>query len=175
MIVNLTDKMTDAEIEDAMKDMCPVCQATQTGFFICIDGYENDRRELWEIPEVASFFGRLVNSGFIAFLEVSVTEGLTRLGKEITSLGYPGLGALEVWMIAKKLMHAGSTDIERKEMIKFIDDLEVANAKSRIVVSKPKRGNKPSLDTYTLTLKTKLTCSVKDGQQKFRGSKWNTK
>jgi hypothetical protein len=163
--MNLTSKMSEAEIEEAMKDMAPVCHATKTGFFICVDGYEEDPRELWEIPEVATFFQRLVSSGFISFLEVSATaEGLTRLDKEITSIGFPGFGALEVWMISKGMMHAGRTDIDRAEMKKFISDLDAANAKSRVVVSKPKQEG------------VKKTYNLCDGQQKFTGSKkWNTK
>lgn len=165
MIMNLNVGLSDEEIEEAMKDMAPVCKATQTGFFICVDGYEKDARELWEIPEVAVFFRKLVSSGFISFLEISATaEGLTRLDKEITSVGFPGFGALEIWMIAKGMMHAGRTDIDQKDMRRFISDLDNANAVSRTVVAKPKQEG------------VKKTYNVCDGQQKFKGfQKWNTK
>lgn len=165
MIMNLHVNLSDAEIEEAMKDMAPVCQTTQTGFFVCVDGYEHDQRELWEIPEVKSFFQKLVKCGFISFLEISATaEGLTRLDKEITSVGFPGFGALEVWMIAKGMMHKGRTDIVQKDLRKFIADLDVANVASKEVVSKPKQEG------------VKKTYNVCDGQQKFKGfKKWNTK
>lgn len=154
MVTNLSVQMTDSEIEEAMKDMAPVCQSTQNGFFVCIDGYEEDPRELWQIPEVKIFFQKLISSGFIAFLEVSATaEGLTRLD---TNLGCPGFGALEIWMIANDMMYSGRKEIRQNELRRFFADLENANAKSRIVVSLPK--------------------NVCDGQQKFQGFKtWNTK
>jgi len=165
MIMNIHIGMEDAEIEEAMKDMAPICHATKTGFFICVDGFENDKRELWQIPEVATYFQKLFEKGFVSFLEVSSTaEGLTRLDKDITSLGFPGFGALEVWMIAKHMMGNGRTDIERSEMKRFFLDLDRANAASGAVLAKPKREG------------FKKTYNVCDGQNSFKGfQKWNTK
>lgn len=165
MIMNLNLEMTQHEIEEAMKDMAPMCLSTKTGFFICVDGYENDKRELWQIPKVASFFKMLIRVGFISFLEVSASaEGVTRLEKNVTDIGFPGFGALEVWMIANNKMGKGRTDIGREEMIEFFAVLDKANKDSSLVFKSPKRADFKK--TYTFC----------DGQQKFKGiQKWNTK
>ena len=165
MIMNLHTDMGEEEIEEAMKDMAPICAATKTGFFICVDGYENDKRELWQIPEVASFFKMLICKGFISFLEVSsIAEGITRLDKDVTDIGFPGFGALEVWMIANGKMGKGRTDIERSEIVKFLFTLNKSNEVSQIVLKSPKR--KGFQKSYNFC----------DGQQKFKGMpKWNTK
>lgn len=163
MIMNLHTEMGEEEIEEAMKDMAPICKSTKTGFFVCVDGYENDKRDLWQIPEVASFFKMLIRKGFISFLEVSSSaKGVTRL--DSSPLGCPGFGALEVWMIANEKMSKGRTDIERVEMLAFSEVLDKANATSRVIVGTPKR--KGFQKSYNLC----------DGQQKFKGMpKWNTK
>ena len=167
MIVNLHTNMSEDEIEECMKDMAPVCWTAKTGFFVCMAGYDNDKRELWQIPEIASFFKILVRKGFISFLEVSSSaKGVTRLGEQD---GTPGFGALEVWMIANGMMGNGRTDIEKSEMLAFFDVLDKANATSEVIVGKggitaPKR--KGFQKSYNLC----------DGQQKFKGMpKWNTK
>lgn len=165
MIMNLHTGMTQHEVEEAMKDMAPVCTSMKTGFFVCLDGYENDKRELWQIPEVASFFKMLIRVGFISFLEVSSSaEGITRLTKKQTDIGTPGFGALEIWMIANNKMGNGKTDIEREEMKGFLAALEQSNKTAALVTSSPKRTDFKK--TYTFC----------DGQQKFKGGpKWNTK
>lgn len=44
-------------------------------FFCTITGYENDHRELWEIPEVVSLCQRIISSGLLGLLEVNVGPG----------------------------------------------------------------------------------------------------
>jgi hypothetical protein len=155
--------MGEEEIEEAMKDMAPICSATETGFFVCITGYDNDKRELWQISEVESFFKMLIHKGFISFLEASSSlDGVTRLDESQVK-GFPGFGAFEIWMIANGKMKKGKNNIEHSDVIAFLNVLDKANVIGEAIVGTPKR--KGFQKSYNLC----------DGQQKFKGMpKWNS-
>ena len=72
-----------------------------------ISGFDDDPRELYEIPEVRSFCGRLVDYGFISGLDLTANSELR------DAIGLPTdpilarckmLGALEVWLVACNLV-----------------------------------------------------------------------
>jgi hypothetical protein len=70
-----------------------------------VHGYDDDPRELWEIPEVNPHFRRLVDFGLIAILARSTT--IRALGAPAWMAGIPALGAFEVWLYGHGLLQTG--------------------------------------------------------------------
>jgi len=118
-IVNLECTMSDNEICFIIKKLHPILKDDPSmGFTLVIDGYDDDPRELYEIPECVSFFQRLVDIGFISLLEVSTRiEALKKISE------MPGLGSLEVWLIATGQMKKGNTELSGDTMKKFINEI----------------------------------------------------
>jgi len=136
MCLSLTADMTDAEIKESMQNMIPVCTAKGQGFCLSISGYDEDRRELWQIPEAIGFMKRLCDLGFISTLEVSTTcSDLLREEYKIKKL--PGFGALEVWMCATNRMGNGKNDLDRATMDKFYEALRISNKRAEEVMKEP--------------------------------------
>lgn len=132
MCLSLYIDMTDDEIKDCIHQMMPVCRIKETGFCLTIGGFDQDSRDLWEIPEVLEFYRRLVKFGFISCLEVSTTaDGLAKMP------GLPGFGALEVWMCAKGLMVRGKKDVTQDQLRQFHEALEEANKVSTAILKEP--------------------------------------
>jgi hypothetical protein len=136
LCLSLATDMTDSEIKECVQEMIPVCTVKGQGFCLTISGYDDDHRELWQIPEAIGFMKRLCDLGFISALEVSTTcTDLLREEYKIDKL--PGFGALEVWMCATNRMGKGKNDIDRATMTKFQEDLGVANRRAEEVVKEP--------------------------------------
>jgi hypothetical protein len=93
----LTVNMTDDELVDLMKQMRRVRQSDSGVHITCaIHGYDEDPRELWELPEVRTFSQRLIDLGFIADLDFA-----PHWDKELSQRpGQGGLGATEIWLLA---------------------------------------------------------------------------
>lgn len=138
MCMSLSVDMTDNEIKDCIQQSLPVCNAKEQGFFLSIDGYDDDRRELWQIPEVVKFMKRLCDFGFIAILEASTTCSVL-IRKEYKKFKkLPGIGALEVWMFATGRMEKmikENNSIDTKTMNEFsnflITSIDFAKAISK--------------------------------------------
>ncbi len=91
LFCSLTPDMTDDELKECIHRMYPKAVNSEQGFLLTISGYDQDPRELWEIPEVITFFNRLIDIGFL---------GLLALNAQTVMPGTPGFGAAEVWMVA---------------------------------------------------------------------------
>jgi hypothetical protein len=97
-LANLHLSATNDDLRDMMRNMKA---ARETGWdhVICtIDGFANDSRELWQIPEVRAYCRRLMTTGFVAYLDVfaginpdPATHPLVR----------QGFGSGEVWLIGE--------------------------------------------------------------------------
>lgn len=136
LCLSLAADMTDAEIKESIQEMIPVCKLKGQGFCLTISGYDEDHRELWQIPEALGFMKRLCDLGFISTLEVSTTcPDLIRKEYKIDKL--PGFGALEVWMCATNRMGTGKNDIDQRTMASFHEDLRIANMRSEEVMKEP--------------------------------------
>jgi hypothetical protein len=136
MVLNLKCDMSDAEIKDCIQQMMPICMVKQQGFCCAITGFDDDPRELWQIPEAVAFMKRLVDLGFISGLEVSTnSEDLVRPEFGVPKL--PGFGAIEVWMCAKGLIRTGDNAITKSLLKRFFADLHIANQKSSKVCLEP--------------------------------------
>lgn len=134
----LSVKTTDKELRENIKKSLPICLKKSTGFCLTISDFDDDPRELWQIPEAISFMKRLYEFGFLSLLEVSTTlPELIRkayLDKGIDKL--PGMGAIEVWSSIKGLINV---DLSRSQIQEFVKDLH----KSKIVAEEIFSGKIP--------------------------------
>lgn len=95
---SLTLRDTNEELVEMMRQMKAARQAGFDAVICCVSGFENDRRELWQIPEVRAFFRRLVTHGFISWLDVFAGMNPDPNTPEVLRMG---LGACEVWLISE--------------------------------------------------------------------------
>lgn len=79
-----------------------------------IRGYNEDARELYEIPEVKVFARRLIDVGFISYLDVQLKAGL-------------GWTALDVWLCAEGLLSRAGVELTKEVFDRFTAALHIAN------------------------------------------------
>lgn len=161
LCLSLYADMTDNEIKDCIQQMLPVCMVKEQGFCLTIGGFDEDSRELWEIPEATNFMRKLVDLGFIAALEVSTTaKDFVR--KDFFGVDkLPGFGALEVWMCATGRMIKGHNDIDMATIRQFHAELDMANTKARLVCAEPPYNTGMKATAYPHT--------VHDGPVRYHG------
>jgi hypothetical protein len=96
-----------------------------------IAGFDDDPRELGEVPEVRAFCRRLVDAGFISWLDVSTSIPALRNPK-LSGIGMmAGLGAYEVWGMAEGFIgKAGRYDMPLARLEQFQTALAEANRKA---------------------------------------------
>ena len=93
---------SNEDILTMMRAMKALRESGSHCLVIClIDGFDDDPRDLWDIPEARAFCRRLVSLGFISWLEFALCDPQT----DIDKVAKDGLGALEIWMIAEGKMH----------------------------------------------------------------------
>lgn len=159
LFVSLTADLTDDEIKDILFDLYPVCNKLRQGFMLTISGYDEDKRDLWEIPEVVAFYKRLIDFGFLSVLEVTTgIDGLARFPK------CPGFGAVEVWMAATGRMVRGSTTLPIEDMDEFYALLQKSNQRILEVIRQPRPVN-------VATRKNVHKMQAEDGQHRWTGTK----
>lgn len=118
--------MTDEEIKDAIRKIQPVCFEKQQGFCLTIAGYDNDPRELYEIPEVIEFTKKLVKFGFMSCLYLTTTIP-DLIPEPFKGHKLPGLGALELWLFASNRMKKANFELDKPTFAIFVKDLEISN------------------------------------------------
>lgn len=122
MVLETDVGISDADIRKAMTGMHKFRECVPNAHVVVIvHGYDEDSRELWEIPEVAVLFQRLVASGFISYLDISPS-----LSKEEAMKDCPGFGSLEVWLIARGEMKT-HLQLTADHLGKFQEELEKSN------------------------------------------------
>jgi hypothetical protein len=131
---------SDQELIDLMHEFRTARERNAKGCIIAVffADYDDDRRELWEIPEVRAFCKRLVDLGFIADLDTSLM-----LMPPDEFRGLPGcpFGALEIWSVAENLIknaRGGRVEIEVVRLEEFRTKvLPHANKVADTVLSRP--------------------------------------
>ena len=99
LIAEVAVDATDVTILTLMRMLRRAHQAGRHKHFVCsVVGIDRDAPDPWEQPAFVSLCGRLVDSGFVSFLDASTLH----------PPGQPehlqaGLGALEVWMASRRL------------------------------------------------------------------------
>lgn len=131
MIVALGLNETNEELIDHMRRMKMSRELRMVdNIGCCISGFGEDPRELGEIPEVIAFCRRLVNQGFISYLDFSTTADVVK--ENGMSLAW---GALEVWLCSIRKM-SKHVEITKYHLDKFEKVLGKSNEKADSVCGK---------------------------------------
>lgn len=127
--IRLQVALSNQALIDLMREMARMRQQPRIGSVVCtIDGYDHDPRELGEIPEVRAFCRRLVDQGFISFLEA--TTSIPELSK-VPGGSQAGLGAFEVWALAHGYIgKAGTYRHPHERLTEFKEALIQANQRA---------------------------------------------
>ncbi len=95
---------SNADILAMMQAMKVARESGGVAHVVCfIDGFDEDERDLHEIPEARAFCRRLVDLGFVSWLDFQTTMPATKAQKDCES----SLGAFEVWLLAEGRMKNG--------------------------------------------------------------------
>jgi hypothetical protein len=102
LIVDLGIDATNEDILDQMRIMKRGREEHRYDNVVCsIRGFDKDPHELFEIPEIRAFCRRIVNLGFISYLDFTTIfhEGVPELAKK-------RWGAAEVWLCSEGRLKA---------------------------------------------------------------------
>lgn len=132
-LLAVTVDMTDEQLLEGVWKSYIVCDLTHRGFGLTISGYDDDPRELFEIPEVVKFCRRILNLGFMSILEVS-TQSPELKSEDSWGLGF---GALEIWCIARNLVTTGEAELTKEQIGWFLSDLDKSNTWLKRMMDKP--------------------------------------
>jgi hypothetical protein len=104
LILVLHPRESNEEIFNYMR-LARTKRNAEIAHIVChIGGYDDDERELWEIPEVRAFCRRLMTLGFPSWLDPFTTL------PEIRDHPFKdSFGSLEIWLVAKGKMSLSTT------------------------------------------------------------------
>ena len=101
------------------------------GIYCVIDGFNDNPKELGQIPEARAFCSRLCRSGFISILTLTAACPQLFDNSDRLPIAKNGcvFGALEVYLVAEGLLkdHKGMK-FNRRVLFKFRDTLRKANS-----------------------------------------------
>jgi hypothetical protein len=115
--ISLSVHNTVEELRDVIKGVLPVVDASQ-GVTITIGDYDDDPRELWQIPEVQGFSRTLVSEGFLGILKCP------ELGSKVIKLG-PCWGGLAVFLVSRGIPL--TTIVDQVLMKEYVSAVQVGN------------------------------------------------
>jgi hypothetical protein len=110
-VAHIEATLTDSGIDNLIRATLPQVMKEQKYWVCAIAGYENDERELYEVPEVRAFCRRLVERGFIASMRPT-TQFFQDDHPELKRF----LGGIEVWAIAENHMDSNGGFSLTKDM-----------------------------------------------------------
>ena len=94
LFVELGIDATNDDILDQMRTMKACREDRSYGHVVCsVRGFSDDERRLFEIPEVKAFCRRVVNLGFISYLDFTTT-----FDTSVPAIAKDAWGAAEVWL-----------------------------------------------------------------------------
>ena len=96
LLVTVTPNDSDMDIAEQISIMRNA-RTKETEIRCVIGGYDDDPRELWQIPEVQAFCQRLMQSGFVSHLNLGNAPGQPLFG---------GWGAAEVYLCSEGRLEA---------------------------------------------------------------------
>jgi len=127
-VIALEVRQTNEDLQDMAHKLYPTMKNDEEGFFLTISGYDDDPRELWQIPETIDLCQRIVKTGLVALLNTSsqIKDLMPERFQEIDGPG-PGLGAFEVWIFGEGKMQPGGAVFGLDTMKDFYNMLDGAN------------------------------------------------
>jgi hypothetical protein len=121
-LIELGIDATNAELLEQSRLAKTMREAGASHVVCCVRGFDEDPRELWDIPEVRAFCRRLVAQGFISYLDLA-----TRLPGTPAILR-DAMGALEVWLTAEAKLSLEPMTLGPDVVERFRTALDAANA-----------------------------------------------
>jgi hypothetical protein len=116
VVQSLRASLTDPELVALMRQAKRARDAGSPSVTCAIAGYDEDPRELRDIPEAVELCKRLVRLGYLSFLDVATTVREFPTFNRGTSLG-----AWEVWRLARHEYEAGTHKVPVAALARFID------------------------------------------------------
>jgi hypothetical protein len=102
LFVELGIDATNDDILDQMRKMKICREDGRYSHVVCtVRGFGDDERRLFEIPEVRAFCRRIVNLGFISYLDFTTT-----FDSKVPAIAKDGWGAAEVWLCGENCLRA---------------------------------------------------------------------
>lgn len=147
--------MSDEELQATIQKSLPVCKKNKQGFYLSVKGFDDDPREIWEIPEVLKFYRRLKNLGFLSILTTS--SHIFPSSQDEPA----GFGAFEIYLFATNQPVDNAGKKEFNVFLKFLR--EESNPKSRLLEQQQIK--------MDIDLNVKKIGSLEDGQTRFSGLK----
>ncbi|MBB5738420.1 FRG domain-containing protein [Brevundimonas aurantiaca] len=129
-VIYVAKDMSSPDLEEAFLSCMPIIIRKGEPFNVKFIDYSMDDRPIWEIPKAIEQCRRIVEIGGISVLRVFSTINFNDEPEE--DHGHPGLGAFEVWLIAKgKLaaMQGKALDPNSQLFKNFYADLLKSNRK----------------------------------------------
>jgi hypothetical protein len=97
LFVELGIDASNDDILDQMRTMKACREDGSYSHVVCsVRGFSDDERSLFEIPEVRAFCRRVVNLGFISYLDFTTT-----FDSSVPAIAKDGWGAAEVWLCSE--------------------------------------------------------------------------
>ena len=127
-VAHISATITDKAIDNLIRMTLPLVMDKDIYWVCAIAGYEDDERELYEVPEVRDFCRRLVEHGFIASLRLSTMYQSDDKRPELKRF----LGGMEVWAFAENLLEKnGDFRLTKERFERF--DVVLKKAEKRAV------------------------------------------
>lgn len=128
-VIYVTPDMDTNDIEEAFVYCLPYVLDTGNPFQVRFTGYEHDAREIWQIEIAVQQCKDIVAVSGISVLEVTTAARDSHMPRD--PLDKPGLGALEIWLIANGLLDrfiGKSMENLQPLMSRFEQELIASNA-----------------------------------------------
>ncbi len=129
LVIGMALDETNEEVIDYIRTMKTARENGVKQVVCLIDGFNDDSRPLYAIPEARALCRRLVNLGFISYL--NVTTAVDGIGVEPCLKN--AWGALEIYLCGEGKM-GSKVELTTEEFKKFTDALDVANEKANQAV-----------------------------------------
>jgi hypothetical protein len=110
---------TDEELVAQIRALMDHARREAGETVLTVHGYDDDPRELWQIPEARSHLARMVEFGAIAILTRSTW--CRELGAPAWTMNRPLMGAFEVWMASLGYIRGDKIELpmdEAKELLR---------------------------------------------------------
>ncbi len=166
-VLALTVDMPDDEIKGVIAQILPRVMKAKFGAVLTVSGYDDDPRELYQIPECVDFFRRISDLGLIGILEVSSSlDGISRFPGPA-----PGLGAFEIWAFGNHKI-TPNVEFDQTVMFEFFAALEKANQACKVILGEADKWSKKP-HGYLVQPGKNSSDIMPEGQHRHGGHEWN--
>jgi len=105
VVIEIHPSQSESELFDVVRlcsDQMDAMDAAGKNYLppvMVVGGFNDDPRELWQIPEAIDLLNRACRAGFLSILEPSVM-----LKSEVPRKFTTAFGAMELWLVARKIV-----------------------------------------------------------------------